>query len=173
MLALSPKRQVFVREYLIDLNGKQAAIRAGYSVKTAEVQASTLLSIPKVASAVKSMMEIREKKLEIDAEWVLSNLVEVSNRCMQKVPVMAFVPGEGMTQAQDEEGRAVWQFDSKGANQALSLIGKHLGMFSENVNLNVKHSYEQLKDDDLRAAISLELEAIGVKKVPYLKVING
>ena len=41
---LNPKQQRFVDEYLIDLNGKQAAIRAGYSEKTAEVQASRLLS---------------------------------------------------------------------------------------------------------------------------------
>ena len=42
---LNPKQKRFVSEYLIDLNAKQAAIRAGYSPKTAEVQASRLLSL--------------------------------------------------------------------------------------------------------------------------------
>ncbi len=173
-LDLSPKRQMFVREYLVDLNGTQAAIRAGYSPNTAQEQASRLLSQDMVARAVAILTTQRQEKLEIDAEWVLKNLVEVSQRCLQKIPVMTFDPtAKSMVQATDEEGRDVWQFDSKGANQALQLIGKHIGMFSENINLNVKHSYEQLKDDELRATIQAEFERLGVKQVPHLKVING
>ena len=51
-MSLNPKQQRFVEEYLVDLNGTQAAIRAGYSPKTAEVQASRLLSNAKVQQAV-------------------------------------------------------------------------------------------------------------------------
>lgn len=177
---LIPKRAAFVREYLIDLNGKQAAIRAGYSPKSADVQASCLLANPKVALAVQELKEERAEQAGVDARWVLDNLIEVSQRCMQKVPVMTFDPIEkAMVQVQDGEGRDVWQFDSKGANQALQLIGKHLGMFTEKIDLNVKHSYEQMKDEDLQAAVSAEMARLGVhviprlKEIPHLRIING
>lgn len=52
MATLTPKQKRFVQEYMIDLNAKQAAIRAGYSKKTAEVQGSRLLSYAKVAGAI-------------------------------------------------------------------------------------------------------------------------
>lgn len=56
----------------------------------------------------------------------------MANRCMQKVPVMEFDPvAKGRRQAIDDEGNAVWQFDSSGANKALELLGKHLGVFEK------------------------------------------
>ena len=50
--ALTPRQATFVREYFIDRNGKQAAIRSGYSTRTAETQASVWLRYPKVAAVV-------------------------------------------------------------------------------------------------------------------------
>lgn len=76
MSELTPKQEAFCREYLIDLNGKQAAIRAGYSPKTAEVQASRLLSNAKVQAYSKTLMEARAEKTGIDAEWVLTRLAQ-------------------------------------------------------------------------------------------------
>ena len=49
-------QQLFIMEYVVDLNGKQAAIRAGYSAKTAEVQASRLLSHVKVQAAIRKAL---------------------------------------------------------------------------------------------------------------------
>lgn len=59
LAALRGKQRLFVLEYLKDLNGKQAAIRAGYSEKTAEVQASQTLRILKVAQAVKAGLDLK------------------------------------------------------------------------------------------------------------------
>lgn len=73
---LTPKQATFVREYLLDLNGKQAAIRAGYSAKTAEVQASKLLSNPKVAAEVALLQEARAERTQVDADWVLRRLAD-------------------------------------------------------------------------------------------------
>ena len=58
-MTLTPKQARFVEEYLIDLNGKQAAIRAGYSPGTAEVQASRLLRNAKVRFALEDAMLAR------------------------------------------------------------------------------------------------------------------
>jgi phage terminase small subunit len=71
MADLNEKQMRFVDEYLIDLNGKQAAIRCGYSEKTAEVQASRLLSNVKVAEYIDIRMNERSKRTEITQDMVL------------------------------------------------------------------------------------------------------
>jgi len=70
MEKLNPKRAAFVREYLVDLNGTQAAIRAGYSKKTARQQADQLLSNLDVRAAVQKGQSDRSKRLEITADMV-------------------------------------------------------------------------------------------------------
>ena len=68
----------FAREYLKDLNGKQAAIRAGYSPRTAETQASNLLSIPKVAQLVAEGQAKALASLDLSAARVLEEIRRVS-----------------------------------------------------------------------------------------------
>lgn len=73
-MALTPKQQRFVDEYLIDLNGTQAAIRAGYSQKTAEQISYQLLQKTSVAEAIAARQAQRAARTEIDADWVLQRL---------------------------------------------------------------------------------------------------
>ena len=124
---LTPKQSAFVAEYLVDLNATQAAIRAGYSPKTANEQASRLLANVNIAAAVAEAQAERATRTEINQDYVLNNLVEITERCMQKRPVL----GSFGVQITDEDGNRVWAFNSQGANRALELIGKHLGMFTE------------------------------------------
>jgi len=76
---LTPKQAAFVAEYLVDLNGKQAAIRAGYSERTAIVQAARLLTYVNVQSAIQAAQAKRAERLEITADalvrqnWTLAN----------------------------------------------------------------------------------------------------
>ena len=65
---LTPKQEAFVREYLLDLNATQAAIRAGYSAKTAENIGSGNLRKPQIAAAIAEIQAARFKRLEIDAD---------------------------------------------------------------------------------------------------------
>jgi phage terminase small subunit len=127
-MTITPKQRRFVEEYLIDLNATQAAIRAGYSPKTAEVQGSRLLSNAKVQAAVSEGQNNRAARTQIDADWVLKRLVENVDRAMQVVAV------------KDSEGASTGEFKYEGnvANQALGLIGKHLGMFTDKVELGGK-----------------------------------
>lgn len=74
MAKLPPKRQLFVNEYCKDGNGTQAAIRAGYSPKTANEQASQLLAILSVQEAVQAKMARRFERAEITAEKILREL---------------------------------------------------------------------------------------------------
>lgn len=71
---MTPKQEAFVREYLLDLNATQAAIRAGYSAKTAEQQGPRLLGNVGVAHAIAAAQQKRAERLEIDADWVLKRL---------------------------------------------------------------------------------------------------
>lgn len=77
MAKLTDKKELFAREYLKDLNGTQAAIRAGYSVKTAQEQASRLLSNVMVQSRISELKAERNEEVGIDAAYVLRRLVEI------------------------------------------------------------------------------------------------
>ncbi|CQR51464.1 terminase small subunit [Paenibacillus riograndensis] len=77
-MALTPKQKLFVQEYLIDLNATQAAIRAGYSPKTAEQQASRLLSNVKVQEAIREAQSHRAARTEITADMVLQRWWDIA-----------------------------------------------------------------------------------------------
>ena len=133
MPKLTDKQTAFVREYLVDLNATQAAIRAGYSERTASRIGPQLLGKTWVREAIEKAQAKRARRVEVTQDYVLSNLVEVVERTMQRAPVLDR-KGEQVT---DEEGRAVWTFDAKGANRALELLGKHLGIFTDKVRAEV------------------------------------
>ena len=74
---LTNKQECFVREYLIDLNATQAAIRAGYSVVSAQPTSSDLLLNPIVAERIKIALDERGKETKVDANYVLTRLREI------------------------------------------------------------------------------------------------
>lgn len=79
MARLTPQQKLFCNEYIIDLNAKQAAIRAGYSERTAQEQGSRLLSNVKVQEYISKRMASREKRTEITQDFVLRELVEIAS----------------------------------------------------------------------------------------------
>ncbi len=123
---LNAKQKAFCREYVKCYNGTQAAIAAGYSQKTAAVQASRLLRNPAVLDYIKECQKEIIKMACITEEKVLNSLVEVLDRCMSSVPVMEWDYSE---HALVETG--TYQFDSKGALNAIKLLGLHLGLFDK------------------------------------------
>ncbi|OJT01223.1 terminase small subunit [Marinobacter nauticus] len=77
MSKLTPKQQRFVDEYLVDLNATQAAIRAGYSEKTARQTGAQNLSKPVIADAIQERIGERSEKVGVDAQYVLKRLHEI------------------------------------------------------------------------------------------------
>ena len=77
MKNLTNKQEMFCREYLIDLNATQAAVRAGYSTRSAGNQGSALLANPQVQGLIATLMEERTQRVEADADYVLKRLVEI------------------------------------------------------------------------------------------------
>ena len=129
---LTAKQRRFVAEYLKDQNATQAAVRSGYSAKTAESQGSRLLSNARIRAAVDGALEEAARIAGVDAVYVLSSLKEIAERCMRRKPVMT-KDGKDWKQATDGDGEGVWEFDSMGANTELRSLGQHLKLFTEKV----------------------------------------
>ncbi len=127
---MTPKQALFVQEYLVDLNATQAAIRAGYSGKTAYAIGNENLTKPIITNAIQKAMEERMKIVKIDADYVLRQAVKVHERCLQEVPVF------------DKKGNETgeYKFDSAGANKSLEIIGKHVTILAFDNNSNINHN---------------------------------
>ncbi len=133
---LTPKQQRFVDEYLIDLNATQAAIRAGYSPRTARQIGQENLSKPVIAAAISAAKRERAEATKIDAEYVLKRLHQIVERCLQEVkPALHSKTRQPM---KDEDGNALYTFNAAGANQALALLGKHtdIGAFKDHSEIS-------------------------------------
>ena len=122
---LTEKQKRFCNEYLIDLNATQAAIRAGYSEKTANEQAGRLLVNVSIQAYINQLKEERTTRLNMSADEVVRDIIEVKNRCMQAAPV-TFMG----RQVKDKDGSNLWKFDSMGALKALDMLMKHLGGYA-------------------------------------------
>lgn len=147
---LNSKQQRFVVEYLIDLNATQAAIRSGYSEKTAKSIGSENLTKPDIAAAITGAQGAHESALEITQDYVLSNVREILERCMQRAPVMEFDKVEKVyVQAQDADGKDIWTFDAKNALGAVTLLGKHKGMFSDKLQIDDLREVANLTDGEI------------------------
>ncbi len=134
---LTDRQERFCREYIIDYNATEAAIRAGYSKKTAYSIGSENLKKPELLARVRELQTEQAERLCINADWVVMQLVEVYNRCMQHKPVYEWRDGELV-----ETGE--YAFDSKGALNALEMIGKHLAMFSGKTPQDSKQDVSKL-----------------------------
>lgn len=152
-MSLNDKQARFVQEYLVDLNATQAAIRAGYSEKTAGAQAHDLLKKPEIAQAVEDAQSERSKRTEITSDMVLRELGKIGFSDIRKV----FTPGGHLMRVEDLDDDAAAALSSvevvtrkvPGGDSdevehvakiklwdkraALVDIGKHLGMFTDKI----------------------------------------
>ena len=134
MANLTPKQQRFVEEYLIDLNATQAAIRAGYSEKTAKEIGSENLTKPNIAKAIQEAQSKLSERTGITQDYVLNVITETLDRCRQAEPVRDKT-GEQVYGFNSEEDKyeAVFKFDATNVLKGAELLGKHLGMFKDKI----------------------------------------
>lgn len=139
MYKLNDKQKRFALEYLKDLNATQAAIRAGYSEKTAYSIGQRLLKNVEIKALIEEEQKKVAEKTGLSAEWVVVELMDLVRICKAAVPVMR---KEGKELVETGE----YKIDSFGANKALELLGRHLDMFGErtpgdtNITLNLNQS---------------------------------
>jgi len=190
MAKLTAKQQRFCDEYLIDLNATQAAIRAGYSKKTAEQLAYQLLQKTSVQNHIAELQKKREERTEITQDSVLRELALIAfakaSDYAKVVEKDAMVEVEGnMIPVLDEDGNPVkyrtvepiltddltedqkkaiavikkgrdgFEIKPYSKIQALELLGKHLGMFTEKVEVKntTPNAFEGLTTEELKKLI--------------------
>ncbi len=127
------KRELFCVKYIAcDLNATKAAIEAGYAAGSACKEACRLMGFPEIQDRIAELKAERVERTKIDADYVLRQAVKLHERCMQEVTPKTDRKGE---QLEDEEGNAIFEFDSSGAARSLELVGKHIGVqaFKEKV----------------------------------------
>lgn len=150
-MGLKPKQERFVAEYLVDLNATQAAIRAGYSARTAAAIGSENLKKPEIARAIQARQAKRIGKLDLTAETILGELLRIA-----KVDVREAYDDDGnlkpLSEIPEDVRRAVagievddrWEGKGEDAtrytvkklkfwdkNRALELLAKNLGLLVE------------------------------------------
>lgn len=131
---LEEQQQLFVLEYMKDLNGTSAAIRANYSEKTARQQASRLLSNVNIQNAIAELKAERNERLNIDADYVIKTIVETIERCSQAKQVYDKSGELVMTETPTGELAPAYKYDATNVLKGAELLGRHLSMFTDKVD---------------------------------------
>ncbi len=141
---LTPKQEKFCQEYIVDLNGTQAAIRAGYSQKTAYSMAEKLLKKPEIKAKVAQSRKEQESRTTIDADWAIQRYGEIANFKIEDVvsfngsqvifkPMSEWTPdakGAVSSLKLDRNGNVV-EIKTHSKLAALDALARHLGMFDD------------------------------------------
>lgn len=158
---LTSKQARFIEEYLLDLNATQAAIRAGYSAKTAYSIGQEILKKPEIQEAICQAQKDRSERTKIDQDWVIKRLAALADADIKRVATwdasgIALADSDELTwedtytisevileeTIKETEGgqelimkrqKRLKQADKKGP---LELIGKHLGMFTDKLKIS-------------------------------------
>lgn len=116
---LNEKQKQFCNEFIIDFNGTQAAIRAGYSKRSAKQIAFENLTKHDFQAYIKELIENRNKRTGITQDEVVKKIIDVVEVCTQKI------------EQTDENGETVEKMlDVNGANKALDMLMKHTGGYN-------------------------------------------
>lgn len=183
-MALTPKQSRFVDEYLLDLNATQAAIRAGYSQKTAKQQGQRLLTNVDISGALSEAQGRRSRRTGIDAEWVLRRLADEATAdladildeagAIKPVAEWPLIWRQGLVAGVDVyeevvEGQKVGQtvkIKLSDRIKRIELIGRHVdvGAFRERVELTGKDGGPlQVEEVSARDVLADRLARIAAK----------
>lgn len=150
-MALTRKQKAFVEEYLIDLNATQAAIRAGYSAKCANEQGSQNLAKLSIMQAISERMAERSKRTGVNQDRIVQELAKVA---FVKMTDIVDRDGEIKESANEDDLSCIESIKYKYSDmdtgssverevkiasklKALELLGKHLGMWNDKLDVNV------------------------------------
>lgn len=161
---LTKKQQLFVDEYLIDLNATQAAIRAGYSVESARDIGCENLTKPNIQQAIAEKMAERSKRTGVNQDRVVLELAKIAFVNISDVVDtdtgeilpnasqvdLACIESVKFKQSDNQYGGSI-EREVKVASKlkALEMLGKHLGMWNDKVDVNVVIPVVISGEDDL------------------------
>lgn len=149
MAKLTAKQQRFCDEYLIDLNATQAAIRAGYSKRSARQIADRNMSNDDIRKYIDARMAEKESQLIADQDEVLKYLTSVLRGESQSTEIVVEGTGDGCSEARTIQKEP----SEKDRLKAAELLGKRYGLYTEKVEtdvdmeLNINIDYGDDKDE--------------------------
>lgn len=163
-MKLTVKQKAFVDEYLIDLNATQAAIRAGYSAKTADVIGCENLTKPNIQQAISERMAERSKRTGVNQDRVVLELAKIA--FVKMTDVVDPDTGEVREDATDDDLACIETIKYKSSEsdtgssverevkispklKALELLGKHLGMWNDKLDVHITEPIVISGSDDL------------------------
>ena len=179
-MKLTPKQIRFVDEYLVDFNATQAAIRAGYSPKTAAAAAARLLRNVNIQAEIARRQKDLQRRTEVTQDRVVKELARVAfadasdyacietymyeNKDGTLSPIQVVSPKDTDTLSDDQ--RAAIASIKQGANgvevklcdklKALELLGRHIGMFNDKLDIKAtisENPFAGLSTEELRGVI--------------------
>lgn len=158
---MTDKQKRFCEEYLVDLNATQAAIRAGYSAKTAYSIGNEVLNKPEIRARIDQMLADRSARTGVNADRVVRELAKIA--FMKGTDVIDTETGNVREDATDDDRACIAAVKVKQVNsaefdsvereirlcdkvKALELLGKHLGLFEDNINVDVNGAVKIIDD---------------------------
>ena len=150
-MALTRKQKRFADEYLIDLNATQAAIRAGYSAKTAKVTGAKLLTKANLRAYIDEQLDRLHSEKTADAQEVVEYLTSVLRGESEGEELVNEFQGDGISKAVNVKKKP----SEKDKLRAAELLGKRFGIFTDKIEGSVRISekladvFEQLGGEEL------------------------
>lgn len=195
MAKLPAKQQLFVKEYIVDLNGTQAYLRAGYkaSEEAARRNASRLLTKADIQAAIREAMKAREQRTEVSADRVVKELAKIAFADIKDFlafrtgitqvgytddgePIFDYAQIIKVKDSDEVDGAVIsevslskdgtFKFKLHDKKAALEMLGKHLGMF-------IEHQEVSVTDKTPRAPDMKNLSEEELRQLAALFVKNG
>lgn len=141
-MALTAKQKRFCDEYLVDLNATQAAIRAGYSKKTAYSIGVENLKKPEIKKYIEQRMAEKEKELIADQDEVLKYLTSVLRGESRSTEIVIEGIGDGMSEARTIKKEP----SEKDKLKAAELLGKRYGLYTDKVDIDATEAVTIIND---------------------------
>lgn len=143
---MTPKQHRFVEEYLIDLNATQAAIRAGYAESGARTEGARLLADANIGDAIAAARERLSCAIAVTQERIVGEFARMAFYDPASIASQPMAGPQDIASLPEDVRRSIvgWGWDKAGnftlkladKNTALTNLGRHLGMFTDKVDVN-------------------------------------
>jgi phage terminase small subunit len=175
-MALNPKQERFCNEYLVDYNATQAAIRAGYSKKTAYVIAAEILSKKEVQEYLSAKKTILADQLSITQERTMQEIGRIAFQDVRKFykedgsfksihelddDAAAVLAGFDVEEIRGEESGTVKKIRRWDKTKALEMLAKHYNLFKESEPPPVQFNFNNLTAEELNTLLALRRKMSG------------
>lgn len=166
MAKLTPKQELFCKEYLIDLNATQAAIRAGYSQDTASIIGYENLRKPNLVDLIAQLKAERSERTEITSDYALKLLKQNADITSQLIPAYSLI-GKGKNiqkvPIENKDGEQLYTIlDANASNKTIDMMLRHLGEYND--SMTMKNDYDEMNPEQVKAVFITFCQKLGLSE---------